>query len=144
MTFIHCGDEKSQEIKLGEKVGVTQCGSLRPSCGLSRVKIALFPGSCLRTQGPILDHGDDALASRGFPGVANADPSQHCKRKTRGPRPHMASFCFPSLCHETYRPSDAFKRSLLRNPASFIPVIYSCRLPCLHGNPPPVGTISPS
>ena len=27
-------------------------------------------------------------------------------------------------------------------PASFIPLIYSCRLPCLHGNPPPVGTIS--
>ena len=75
MTFIHCGDEKSQEIKLGKKVGVTQCGSLRPSCGLSRVKITLFPGSCHRTQGPILDHGDDALASRGFPGGASGKAS---------------------------------------------------------------------
>ena len=75
MTFIHCGDEKPQEIKLGKKVGVTQCGSLRPSCGLSRVKITLFPGSCLHTQGPILDHGDDALASRGFPGVASGKAS---------------------------------------------------------------------
>ena len=41
MIFIHCSDEKSQEIKLGEKVGVIQCGSLRPSYGLSRVKITL-------------------------------------------------------------------------------------------------------
>ena len=86
MTFIHCGDEKSQEIKLGKKVGVTQCGSLRPSCGLSRVKITLFPGSCLHTQGPILDHGDDALASRGFPGVASGKASAcpHGRRKRHG------------------------------------------------------------
>ena len=74
---IHCGD-KSQEIKLGKRWGHTVQWPQATVRFVQGEEHAQLPGSCLCTQGHILEcitlqehpnHGDDALASGVFLGV---------------------------------------------------------------------------
>lgn len=70
--------------------------------------------------------------------LSGRDLSQHGQRMKQDPGATWQASVFPLLVVRN-RPSYTFKCCPLRNRANFIPLIYSCWLPCLYGDSPGLG-----
>lgn len=70
--------------------------------------------------------------------LSGHDLSQHGQRMKQDPGATRQASVFPLFVVRN-RPSYTFKCCPLRNRANFIPLIYSCWLPCLYGDSPGLG-----